>query len=92
MWAKLLNHQNGPEPKFKGLGYFTNTVFSLVFKVTFTTYMGQITNADNDVFDKGYMHIVFMDDCSMDNASMDEGLTMDALLNDGTSVLKCLTN
>jgi len=46
VWAKLLNHQNGPEPKFKGLGYFTNTVFPLVFKVTFTTYMGQITNAD----------------------------------------------
>ena len=40
--------------------------------------MGQITNADNDVFDELYMHIVFMDDCSMGNASMDEGLTMDA--------------
>jgi len=24
------------------------------------------------------MHIVFMDDCSMGNASMDEGLTIDA--------------
>ncbi len=32
----------------------------------------------DEAFDEGEMHIVYIDDCSMDNASMDEGLTMDA--------------